>query len=74
MTTLSTIQYLKNRIIFVIVNVNVKMINKICINKLLNYVYFKYNYDRTKKVKNVKLYFSKCFHYYDKFLLFFYLF
>ena len=64
--TLSTIQYLKNKIIFAIVNVNVEIINQICTNKLLNYVHFKYNYDRTKKNKNVELYFSKCFHHYDE--------
>ena len=70
---LSTIQYLRHKTIFVIVNVNVEIINKICINKLLNYVYFKYNYNRAKKIKNVELYFLKCFYYYNKALFFFYL-
>ena len=73
MITISIVQYLKNRIIFVIVNVNVQFFNKICMNKLLNNVYYKYNSNKIKNKTNHETYFSKCFYYYDKASLFFYL-
>ena len=69
--TISIAQYLKNRIIFVIVNVNVQLFNKICMNKLLNNVYYKYNSNKVKNKTNHETYFLKCFHHYDEALLFF---
>ena len=73
MITISIAQYLKNRVIFVIVNVNVQFLNKICINKLLNNVYYKYNSNKIKNKTNHETYFSKCFHHYDETSLFFHL-
>ena len=73
MITVSIAQYLKSRIILVIVNVNVQFFNKICMNKLLNNVYYKYNSNEIKNKANYEAYFSKCFHHYDKALLFFHL-
>ena len=73
MITISIVQYLKNRIIFVIANVNVQFFNKICMNKLLNNVYYKYNSNEIKNKTNHETYFSKCFHHYDETSLFFHL-
>ena len=70
---LSTFQYLKNKIILVIVNVNVATINNIYINKIKSYVYTKYNFNRIKNLKNLKFYFSKCFYHYNEVSLFFYI-
>ena len=63
---------MKNKAIFIIVNVNVATINNICINKIKSYVYTKYNFNRIKNLKNLKFYFSKCFYYYNEVSLFFY--
>ena len=73
MITISIAQYLKNRVILVIVNVNVQFFNKICMNKLLNNVYYKYNSNEIKNKTNHETYFSKCFHHYDEASLFFHL-
>ena len=64
---------MKNRVIFVIANVNVQLFNKICMNKLLNNVYYKYNSNEIKNKTNHETYFSKCFHHYDETSLFFHL-
>ena len=73
MTTVSIAQYLKNRVILVIANVNVQLFNKICMNKLLSNVYYKYNSNEIKNKTNHETYFSKCFHHYDETSLFFHL-
>ena len=70
MTTISIAQYLKDRVIFVIANVNVQLFNKTCMNKLLSNVYYKYNSNKIKNKANHEAYFSKCFHHYDEASLF----
>ena len=71
MTTVSIAQNLRNRTILAIVNVNVQFLNQICMNKLLNDVYYKYNSNEVKNKTNHEAYFSKCFHHYDEISLFF---
>lgn len=66
MTTLPTAQYLGDRAILAIANVDVGMINKICMDRLLGYVHLKYSYDRAKEAEDVESYPSECFHHYDE--------
>ena len=42
----SNIEYLKQRIILVIVNIDVKRINNVCVNNLYDQIHFKYNSDK----------------------------
>ena len=71
MTTVLIAQNLRNRTILAIVNVNIQFLNQICMNKLLNDVYYKYNSNEVKNKTNHEAYFSKCFHHYDEISLFF---
>ena len=73
MTTVSIAQYLRDRAILAIANVNVQLFNKTCMNRLLNNVYYKYSSNEVKNKTNHEAYFSKCFHHYDEALLFFHL-
>ena len=70
----SNVEYLKQRINFVIINVDVNIINNICVNRLFDSITNKFDFDRVVDSKMIEKFFSKCFHHYDKILLSLYIF
>ena len=70
----SNVEYLKQRVIFVIINIDVDVINNICVNRLLDSINNKFNFDRVVDSNMIKEFFSKCFHYYNETSLSFFIF
>ena len=62
----SDVDYLKQRVILVIVNIDVKRINNVCVNDLYDQIHFKYNSDKIANSKMKKKFSSKCFHNYNE--------
>ena len=69
----SNVEYLKQRIILAIINVDVNVINNLCVNWLFNSINNKFNFDRVVDSKIIIKFFSKCFYHYDEISLFFYI-
>ena len=67
------IDYLSKRAILALVNLNVEIINKICIDRLRETIIYKYNYDCVFNLANIEKFLSKCFYYYDEQSLSFYI-
>ena len=62
----SNIEYLKQRIILAIINVDVDVINNICVNRLFDSINNKFNFNRVVDSKMIEEFSSKCFHRYDE--------
>ena len=71
--TFSNVDYLSKRTILVLVNVNVEIINKVCIDRLREVIIYKYSYDRVSNLANIEEFFSKCFYHYNEQSLSFYI-
>ena len=63
-----------NDFILVIINVDVNIINNICVNRLFDSIINKFNSDRAADSEMIKEFFSKCFHHYDEVSLSFHIF
>ena len=64
---------LKKRIIFVVINKNIYVINIIYINNLRDEIFLKYNCDKFSNDNMKHEFFNKCFHYYDEISFFSYI-
>ena len=69
----SNVEYLKQQIILVIVNIDVKRINNVCVINLYDQIHFKYNNDKIVDSKMKKKNSFEYFHNYDEISLSFYI-
>ena len=63
---LSDVEYLRERVILVVVNVDVKRINNSCVNRLMSDVHLKYSNNTLVDSKMRKKYDDECFYNYDE--------
>ena len=59
-------EYSKERIILVVINIDVRRINNNCMNRLISNVYLKYNNNILVESKIKKKYNDECFYIYDE--------
>ena len=62
----SDADYLRQRVILVIVNIDVKRINNVCVDVLFEQIHFKFSNDKIADSKLKKKFSSECFHNYNE--------
>ena len=62
----SNVKYLSQRVILAIINVNVEIINNLCINRLRDFVVQKWNSNRVVDLEMIEEFSFQCFHHYDE--------
>ena len=70
----SNVDYLNERVILIVINVDVDRINIVCVKSMRNDIHFKYNDDQTINEIMREKFFFECFHNYDELFLFFHVF
>ena len=60
------VEYLRERVILVVVNVDVRRINNSCVNRLMNDIHLKYNSNILVDFEMREKYDDECFHNYDE--------
>ena len=70
----SNVDYLSERVILIVINVDVDRINIVCVKSMRNDIHFKYNDDQTINEIMREKFFFECFHNYDELFLFFHVF
>ena len=63
------VDYLSERVILVLININVEIINKTCINRFRDSIFYKQSFDRAIDLEMIEKFIFECFHHYDEIFL-----